>query len=121
MTSEFKNMVGSFLLGVVITALYFSVPVENLKLIYVTGLVASSGLSLLAMYMGAKNIAKQNVDYNKHWRQSESSVKKEVKILPIIKKKIALMPTALLVLGSWVSSIFLVGLLAKHIQENKAK
>lgn len=120
MNEELRNLVGSFILGVIITTLYFTVPASDLVSAYVSGILASLVLVLLAGYLGAKNISQKNKKYNENCNSSATKPRKEERVFPILLKKFSLSRVILFLASSWIGALVLVALLAKHVKENNS-
>lgn len=121
MTEEGRNVIFSFILGVVLTSIYFSVPHETSLRIYVVGVGVSIILTFISGYMGAVNRSQENKKHNLHWNSSKTQKDKEENPWKIIAQEAQLRIIFLLIALSWIGAIFLGVLFIQHFRERFPK
>lgn len=107
MSEIIRTSVISFLSGIILASLYFSYSLTDLLSTYLYGMILSISLTIVVLFVGAKNTQVKNITYNSKLKEGSKNHRDE-SILQIIKKRITIIPLSLIILGSWISSFYLL-------------
>lgn len=110
MSEIIRSSIISFIAGVVLTYLYLTNTTSSLINLYIYGLCLSISLTIITIFIAAKNTKLRNIAYNNKLKEVSNNYK-DTSIVQIIKKRMSIIPLFLLIFGSWISGFYLLYLI----------